>query len=65
MTSAPTFAIRKGPRNYQEDFHLLKRIDGIDFFGWLLIVADGHGGAAVAKLCVQEAGSFLHPIKAK
>ena len=49
-----TYAVRKGPRSYQEDYSCHMPIGNSSCSGWLLAVADGHGGQAVAEMIVQE-----------
>lgn len=54
MKGSVTSSMIQGPREYQEDRHFYKRIEGPKFYGWLLAVMDGHIGSSVAELCVKE-----------
>lgn len=59
MEKIITTAKRKGPRKHQEDFNFSMPIDGSNFKGWLIAVADGHSGKEVAKLCSKRIGKIF------
>ena len=54
MKHSVSFAVKQGPRSYQEDRYFYKRIEEQELSGWILAVMDGHGGKTVAELCAQE-----------
>lgn len=59
--STVTFAIRQGPRKYQEDRHSITRLDNTRY---LIAVMDGHGGSIVSSFCQKNIEHFL-PVKVK
>lgn len=54
MKNVITFATRKGPRSYQEDYYFHMPVISSNFKAWLLAVMDGHSGKAVAEFCAKE-----------
>ena len=59
MEKTITTAKCKGPRKHQEDFNFSMPINGSNFKGWLIAVADGHSGKEVAKLCSKRIGKIF------
>ena len=55
-----TFATRQGPRDYQGDYHVIHRIEGAGFYGWLLAVFDGHVDKTVAEFCAGEVSKIYN-----
>ena len=55
-----TFTTRQGPRDYQGDYHVIQRVEGTDFYGWLLAIFDGHVDKTVAEFCAREAGKIYN-----